>query len=128
MMLILKGTIFFIISLAINFLLLSLFCTNHFVIYILTLFTALYILNRYYHYYISPIFYPLLVFTFIVINLEIYDEYCFEFFLYFDYVGRVIYINSEIMYGLMILHLILLVNLKKFENIWDIIDKKIFRI
>jgi len=128
MILIFKGVIFFCIALVLNFLLLTLFSSSYFIIYFSTLFIALYILNRYYEYYSGVIFYSFLILIFIVINLEVYDEYCFEIFLYFDYVKENIYINSEIMYALVVLHLILLLNLKKFEKLWDIIDKKLFRI
>jgi hypothetical protein len=59
--------------------------------------------------------------------MNIYDEYMFELYLYFDALDKNIYVNSEVMYVLIALHVIVLINLKKFESFWVIMDKKIFR-
>ncbi|WP_373034894.1 hypothetical protein [Sulfurimonas sp.] len=59
--------------------------------------------------------------------MNIYDEYLFELYLYFDALDKNIHVNSEVMYGLIALHMIVLINLKKFESFWVIMDKKIFR-
>ena len=64
----------------------------------------------------------------ILVNLNAYEEIIFEILLYFDIIGKINYINSEIIYALTIIHILVFINLKKFENIWDIIDKKLFRI
>jgi len=74
------------------------------------------------------IFVILSILTLGIVNIEIYDEYLFELYLYLDALDKRIYINSEVMYILVVLHLIVLINLKKFENFWAIIDKKLFRI
>lgn len=70
----------------------------------------------------------LLIFVIVSINSEIYDEYLFEIYLYFDAIKDSIFVNNEVKYVLTALHLIVLINLKKFENFWAIIDKKVFRI
>jgi len=64
----------------------------------------------------------------IIINLNIYDELTFELFLYFNVLDRLIYVNSEIMYVLSAIHILVFLNLKKFENIWAIIEQNLSRI
>jgi hypothetical protein len=64
----------------------------------------------------------------ILINLNIYNEYLFELYLELDAVDKNIYISKEVMYSLITLHTIVLINLKKFESFWVIMDKKLFRI
>jgi hypothetical protein len=62
-----------------------------------------------------------------VINLEIYDELLFELYLWLNILDRVPHINSEIIYALTTVHILFLINLKRFENFWAIIDKKLSR-
>ncbi len=59
------------------------------------------------------------------INMNIYEEYLFEIYLWLDILSRDIYVDSEVSYILMVFHLIILLNLKKFDSFWDIIDKKL---
>jgi len=63
----------------------------------------------------------------LLINLEIYEDAIFELFFWLNILDRIPYINGEIMYTLTVVHIILLINLKQFENFWAIIDKKLFR-
>ena len=109
-------------------LLLHLFALGFYTIYFIVLVSSAYLLHRYYFYFSYIVFFLLFFLAVILINLNIYDEYLFELYLYFDVVDKNIYINKQVMYALIALHLIVLINLKKFENFWDIIDKKLFRI
>jgi len=122
----LHNSMFFIGALFLHFGLLCLFASAFYFIYFLSLFISLYLLRRYYSYFSSVVFFIFFVLILSLINLDIYDEYIFEVFLWFDIVNKTIYINSEVMYILIILHLLLLINLKRFENFWAIIDKKLF--
>ncbi len=62
-----------------------------------------------------------------VINLDIYEEFMFELSLYLDILDNIPYLNSEVMYVLSLIHILFLINLKKFETFWAIIDKKLLR-
>ena len=62
-----------------------------------------------------------------MINTLTYEDVIFEIELYFDLLGKHIHVDSEIMYILSMVHIVVLINLKKFEFFWDIMDKKIFR-
>ncbi len=119
---------FFVGALILHIGLLYLFAYGFYLLYFLNLFVDAYLLYRYYNHFSIMLFFIFLALVFSIINIDIYDEYVFEFFLYLDAVDRSIYINSEVMYVLVVLHLLLLANLKKFENFWAIIDKKLFGI
>jgi hypothetical protein len=56
-----------------------------------------------------------------------YEEFMFELYLSLNILDKITYINSEIMYVLTALHIVLLSNLKKFDSFWDIIDEKLLR-
>jgi len=120
----LSKSLFFLVASISNLVLLFLFCSNHFIVYFLVLFLVLYYLYKNYAFsYIIFLVYSSLVI--VVMNLDIYDKYLFEFYLYTDLISKTTYLDSEIMYILTIVHLIFLINLKKFENFWDIMDKKL---
>ena len=120
----LSKSLFFLVASMSNLVLLFLFCSNYFVMYFLALFLVLYYLYKNYAFsYISFLVYSSLVI--VVMNLDIYDKYLFEFYLHTDLISKTTYLDSEIMYILTIVHLIFLINLKKFENFWDIMDKKL---
>jgi hypothetical protein len=59
--------------------------------------------------------------------MEIFEEYLFEIYLRLDLLSRDIYIDSVVSYILMVFHLMILLNLKKFDSFWDIIDKKLLK-
>lgn len=119
---------YFIFALLLHTILLYLFVLGFYTLYFTFLLVSSYILYKYNRYFSYRVFSLLLIFVVVFINLEIYDEYIFEIYLYFDAVKGSIFVNSEVKYVLMTLHLIVLINLKKFENFWAIIDKKVFRI
>jgi len=120
----LSKSLFFLVASMSNLALLFLFCSNHFAVYFLALFLVLYYLYKNYAFsYIVFLVYSSLVI--VVMSLDIYDKYLFEFYLYTDLISKTTYLDSEIMYILTIVHLIFLINLKKFENFWDIMDKKL---
>ena len=124
----LKNIGYFILALSLHITLLYLFALGFYTLYFIFLLAASYSLHKYNKYFSDRVFFLLLFFTIVLINLDIFDEYLFEIYLYFDSVESSIFINSEVMYILIALHLIVLINLKKFENFWAIIDKKLFRI
>ncbi len=122
-----QNSMFFIVSLLAHLLLLSLFSLSFYYIYFLGLFFILYIFRNFHFIIEYKIFFFYLASVLLLINFKIYDEYFFEFLIYFGVQNWSIYINSEVMYVLIILHLILLINLNKFESFWAIMDKKLFR-
>ena len=119
---------FFLSALSCHIFLLYLFISGFYIIYFLILIITSYLLHKFYKYFSYRVFLLLLILVLVLINLNVYDEYLFEIYLYFDCVKKSIYINSEIMYVLIAIHFTLLMNLKKFEKLWAIIDKKLFRI
>jgi hypothetical protein len=123
-----QNIIYFLAALFLHILLLYLFVSSMFSVYFFTLLGASYLLHRYYKYFSYKFFFSLSFLVISLINLDVCDECVFEIYLYFDAVDKRIFINSEVMYVLSALHLIVLINLKKFENFWAIIDKNLFRI
>jgi hypothetical protein len=61
----------------------------------------------------------------VIVDQEFYLDKVFQIYFYLDIFDKVIYIHSEIMYALVVTHLTLLANLKKFDKVWGIMDKKI---
>ncbi len=117
-------SLFFLVSFLANLLLVYLFSLKHFVVYFFTLLIVLYILYKNYLFsYKIFLFYTFLIF--IVLHLEIYSDLIFKFHLYTNTISSTIYIDSDIMYGLSALNLFFLINLKKIESFWAIIDKKL---
>lgn len=122
-----RKVLFFTALLIFHIILLYLFVLGFYAVYFIALFCASYLVYKYYDYFSYTLFFSLSTFVIVLINMNIYDEYLFELYLYFDALDKNIYVNSEVMYGLIALHMIVLINLKKFESFWVIIDKKIFR-
>ena len=122
-----QNFLFFVSALILHLGLLHLFVLSFYTLYFVGLFASSYLLHGYNRYFSYIVFSIFLILILGLINLDIYDEYIFEVFLWFDVLDWNVEINSEVMYILMALHLLLLLNLKKFENFWDIIDKKICR-
>ena len=120
--------IFFIYALTLNFVLIYLFALDFYLLYFICFFAFSYLLYKYYNHYAPIPFFLFLTIVVAIINLDIYSEVLFEIFLYLNIVDKSLYVNSEVMYILIALHLLVLINLKKFESFWDIIDKKLFRI
>ena len=124
----LYDSLIFIVLIVIHVELLLTFSSGYYLLYFLNLFIVSYILSR--KYVLNNIYYFLLhvAMVLIIINLNIYDELTFELFLYFNVLDRLIYVNSEIMYVLSAIHILVFLNLKKFENIWAIIEQNLSRI
>lgn len=122
-----EKVLFFTVVLTLHIILLYLFALSFYTIYFIVLFCASYLIYKYYNHFSYKIFFIFSALLIALINMNIYDEYLFELYLYFDALDKNIYVNSEVMYGLIALHMIVLINLKKFESFWVIMDKKIFR-
>lgn len=125
---ILKNSIFFLCALVLHVELLFVFSSTLYLLYFINLFIAMYILHKVYIGFSSIIFLLYSSLFIVLINLHVYEEYIFEFYLFIDVITQVPFINSEVMYALIAVHLLLLFNLKKFDSFWVIIDKKLFRI
>lgn len=123
-----QRTIFFLSALSFHIMLVYLFASGFYTFYFIALIGISYLLHSFYSYFSYRVFLLLLILVLILVNLNLYDEYVFELYLYFDAVKYSIFVNSEVKYVLITLHLIVLINLKRFENFWAIIDKKLFRI
>lgn len=123
---ILNSTLFFIYALVLHVGLIFVFFFEFYIFYFLCLFFVIFFL----HYKISDLspllflFYTFLIF--LLTSLNAYDEVMFEIIIFLDILGKFPYMNSEVMYALSLVHLLLLLNLKKFENFWVIMDKKLF--
>ncbi|QOY55066.1 hypothetical protein HUE87_02155 [Candidatus Sulfurimonas marisnigri] len=124
----LKNLLFFIYSLALHVELMFVFSLNFYLLYFINLFIVMYLLNFKFSDFSSELFWLYSYTILLLINQDLYDENTFDFYLWLDIVDKVPFISSEVMYSLIIVHLLLFTNLKKFENVWDIIDKKLFRI
>jgi len=120
-----KSILFFVFSLFLHFVLLVVFSLKFYIVYFLLLFSFSFFLFKLYTYYSKYIFFISLTLVFLLINLNIYENIFFDISLYLNIMDKLIYINSEVMYALTIFHILVLLNLKKFVNIWDIIDKKL---
>ncbi len=123
---ILNSSLFFIYALVLHVELIFVFFFDFYIFYFLNLFFVMFFL----HYKIAD-FSPKLFFLYtllvlLITKLNIYDEVMFEISLFLDILDKVPYMNSEVMYALTLVHLLLLLNLKKFENFWVIMDKKLF--
>ena len=116
-MLFIKNTLIFMILTALHVELLWLFSSSFYLLYFVNILLILYFLHRYFDNY--PLIYlalyiPLIL---VMINSDIYDEYLFEFLLNFNLFKRYIYVNSEVMYVLSIVHLLVFINLKRLGDI-----------
>lgn len=120
-----KNLVFYVFTLFMHFLLLYLFANTYYLLYFILIFLSSYILHTYYRYFNSFIFLASLFLIVLLVNLDSYDEFIFDFFLKFNLLSRTTYLNNELIYILTTLHTIILLNLKKFESFWDIIDEKL---
>ena len=120
-----KNSIFFIYLLVLHAELISVFSISFYTLYFLNLFIIMYILKDQFSDFPLVIFFLHVSVVLLLINLEIYEEGVFELFLWLNILDRVPNINSEIMYTLTVVHILVLINLKKFESFWVIIDEKL---
>lgn len=123
-----KNLIFFIYALALHVELICVFSLNFYLFYFVNLFVVMYLLHFRFSDYSSTLFLLYSITILMLINQDLYKESLFDFYLWLNIVDKVPFISIEVMYYLIILHLLLFTNLKFFENLWDIIDKKLFRI
>ncbi len=123
----LKNSFFLLSLLILHIWLIYLFSMSYYILYFLNLIIILYILEKKSNYLANKIIYIFLLIAFLLTNLEIYDEIIFELFLWFNMIDKIPYIDNTVVYSLVIIHIVLFMNLKKFESFWDIIDKKLFR-
>ncbi|MCF6310416.1 MAG: hypothetical protein L3J19_08130 [Sulfurimonas sp.] len=114
-------------SLLLHVELIFIFSINFYALYFLNLFIVMYILYRKFSDFSFMIFFLHIAIVLAVINLEIYNELLFELYLWLNILDKVPHINSEVIYALTAVHILLLINLKRFENFWAIIDKKLSR-
>jgi len=122
----LKNSMFFIYLLLLHVELTTVFSISFYALYFLNLFFVMYLLNRRFSDFSLIIFFLHVFIVLLVVNLKVYDELVFELYLWLNILDRVPYVNSEVMYALCAVHILLLINLKRFENFWAIIDKKLF--
>lgn len=122
-----KKSIFFACALFLHVELMFIFFLNFYTLYFINLFIVMYILQRNFSNFSLALFFLYTSVVLFIINLNIYDELLFEFYLFGDILDKVPFISSEVMYALSVVHILLLLNLKKFEIFWAIIDEKLFR-
>ena len=120
-------SLFFMYALLVHIELITVFFFNLYTLYFLNLIFVMYILRYKYNDFSFAIFLfytPLVLF---ITKLRLYDEVLFEASLFLNILDKIPFVNSEVMYALGLVHLLLLINLKKFDIFWAIIDEKLFR-
>ena len=123
----LKSSGYFIILLTLHLELVFFFSIGFYIFYFLNLLLVIYTLrNRFNSFPLITLLLHLIT-VLLIVNLEIYDETIFELQLWLNLLEKLPYISSEVMYTLIVIHILLFINLKKFESFWVIIDKKLFR-
>jgi len=123
-----QNFIYFLLLIAFHLGLLHLFILGYYALYFVILFFISYGVYRFFKNISYLILFMFLVLVLIFTNTQIYEDMVFESYLYFNATHLRIFVNSEVLYALLLLHLIVFINLKKFEKIWAIMNKKIFRI
>ena len=108
-----------------NFVLLFIFSSHLYYLYFFLLIIISYLFSKKNHHFCIKIFSYGTIIVLLTINQNFYEDMIFELYLYLDLLNKIPYIYSEVMYILIVLHLTVVINLKKFENFWDIIDKKL---
>ena len=125
-MLLKNNLLFFLGTLFFHIILLMLFSIKLYLLYFIVLVISSYITMKKYNYFSKIIFLLLLSLILVLVNTDIYNTVVFDIYLNLNLFTKIVIINREVMYALTILHLLLLLNLKRFEFFWDIIDKKLF--
>jgi hypothetical protein len=107
----------FLISIfLIHLFLLSLFSLKYYLVYFFFIIIFSYLLSKYHSLINKKLIFITSILLIFITNTAIYNELYLETIVYFDIFTYLIYINSEVMYGLSILHLIVLLNLKKIDT------------
>ncbi|MDD2449233.1 MAG: hypothetical protein PHS42_07330 [Sulfurimonas sp.] len=122
-----QNFICFLILIVLHLSLLHLFVLGFYALYFVLLFFISYGIYKYFKNISYGVLFSLLVVVLIFINTQIYEELLFEIYLHFNVTHLRIFVDSEVLYALLALHLIVFINLKKFDKIWAIIDKFFFR-
>jgi hypothetical protein len=122
-----QNFLYFFILVVLHLALTHLFALGYYAIYFILLFFISYGLYRYLKNISYVILFLFLVMGLLFINTQIYEEMLFEIYLHFNATHLRIFVDSEVLYALLALHLIVFINLKKFDKIWAIIDKFFFR-
>ena len=122
-----QNFLYFFILVVLHLALTHLFVLGYYAIYFILLFFISYGLYRYLKNISYIILFLFLVMGLLFINTQIYEEMLFEIYLHFNATHLRIFVDSEVLYALLALHLIVFINLKKFDKIWAIIDKFFFR-
>ncbi len=108
-MIILQNFIYFLVGIFVNLVLVYLFSINFYIFYFLVLSISLYLFKEYCHDFSYTIFFLLCALTLGIVNTNLYDEYLFEVTLYFDLLNRSVYMDGEVSYILLIIHISLLI-------------------
>lgn len=122
-----KNLQYFIFALFLHVELLAVFFFGFYALYFLNLLIVMYILNLKFRNFSHVVFFLLVTAVLLIINLKIYEDALFELYLWLNLLDEVPYANSEVLYCLTIVHILLFINLKKFDSFWAIIDEKLSR-
>jgi len=117
-----QNFIYFLILITLHLFLMHLFILGYYLLYFVVLFFISYGVYKYFKNISYLVLLPLLVIVLFFINTQIYEEIVFESYLYFNATHLRIFVSSEVLYALMLLHVIVFINLKKFEKIWAIMN------
>ena len=112
-----QNFIYFLILLTLHLFLLHFFIFGYYFIYFVMLFFISHGIYKYIKNISYLVFFSLLAIILFFINTQIYEEVVFESYLYLNATHLRIFVSSEILYVLLILHVIVFINLKKFEKL-----------
>jgi len=118
-----KSVIFFIALITVHLELLFIFVSKLYALYFILLLITGYLFLKKYNYFSYKIFF-LGLFVLVTLSSKAYfGDIIFDLSLYLNILNSLPYVNDEVMYILSVIHILILMNLKKIENFWDIIDK-----
>ena len=115
-----KNTLQFVFMFLIHLVLVFLFSLNLYIFYFVVLALITYFFNLYFRQVPLLMFIIYALSSVFILNTEVYEDLFFEISLYFGLVGKLYYIYDEVIYALSVFHILVFINLKKIENIWDI--------
>lgn len=122
-----QNLLYFLALFILHLIMLHLFVLEYFTLYFVLAILIFYGIYKFIKHISYVIFFSLLLVVIAIINTQIYEEIVFEAYLHFNATHLRAYVSSEVFYALLTIHIIVLINLKKFEKIWAIMDKKLFR-
>ncbi len=109
-MLLFKNILFIVTASVFHLILLYLFMSDLYVLYFIALIFFGYILHRYYCYFSNIKFFLFTIFSIVFINSQLYETLYFECLLRYDLVQERIYVDSEVMYILVVVHYLFLIS------------------